>query len=447
VSSSAKSSLKPVVRHLACFDRFSPATVVDVVWSSPKGRHVAVITENGTAHLYVVPAAAFAWPPPRRARIAKNAGKGTRGRSSSHGKDEGQKGSMLDNAKQVFKKRSISGGNNTFSSFSNLSIMPASAGKAAKSSAAALGKAVAAGAKSYIHSGDNKLSLPKKTPNHDLPVSGCARWLTGNMEGYLTLANHGTLQIYRVKERYETKEEKEASASGTRKVVIEAPVLRTHYDLPYIRETLLSPVVAAYLDRGQNEGHPAAEGCTPDEHAVADDPEDIGKQLEGEWKLRRPSNHIAAGDSFSNLPLEGEHHQQVENHEGGVPVDSQAPQPSRRTHDRSHPLSHAEIQTLAPFVSFSADPKVSIFKYIIHSHDQHGCFHEGQHQQPQENEPWCFGNEIAGQKILVRKEKSLLSKDLNGNDMDGMDDEEFELLDGEWEGEGDEELPAETGMM
>lgn len=271
------------------------------------------------------------------------------------------------------------------------------------------------------------------------------------MKNHIALFHNGVVQVFRVRERYRTTEEG-ANAIGKREVVIAKPAKKLEFPLPCIRETIFAPVVAAYLEKVQNEPHPASEGSPP-ENATNDvviDPEEIGKLLEGEWKLRRPSDHVSAGDDFSNLPIEGDgsNSQHQEGAGGGVSVE-QAPHLGKyRLHDHNHPLSHAEIQTLAPFVPFSGDAKVSMFKYSVMEH--HSSFHGSQHQHQGEdpnfaNQPdvaWAFGNEIPGNKILVRKDRAFLTGGgLDSEDLDGMggevEDEEFELLDGEFEVEGE----------
>jgi WD40 repeat protein len=54
------------VRQVALFTRMSPCNIVDVVWTTPHGERIAVITANNTSHFLNMPSSAFAWPPMRR---------------------------------------------------------------------------------------------------------------------------------------------------------------------------------------------------------------------------------------------------------------------------------------------------------------------------------------------------------------------------------------------
>ena len=56
------------VRQLAKFERFSPSSIVDVQWESPLGNRFATLTQNRTIHMYDLPANALRWPPPRKAK-------------------------------------------------------------------------------------------------------------------------------------------------------------------------------------------------------------------------------------------------------------------------------------------------------------------------------------------------------------------------------------------
>ncbi|EEP81877.1 predicted protein [Uncinocarpus reesii 1704] len=54
------------VREIAKFDRLTKTSILDVRWTSPTGERLAVVTKNGTIHLYDIPRSAFQWPPLRR---------------------------------------------------------------------------------------------------------------------------------------------------------------------------------------------------------------------------------------------------------------------------------------------------------------------------------------------------------------------------------------------
>ena len=64
-------STAPRVRQLAKFPRYTTSTIVDIVWTPVTGERFAVVTKNGSIHLYDIPSSAFRWPPPRRIRRAR----------------------------------------------------------------------------------------------------------------------------------------------------------------------------------------------------------------------------------------------------------------------------------------------------------------------------------------------------------------------------------------
>lgn len=57
----------PRVRQIAKYARLSSSSIVDVIWTDPLGDRFAMLTRNGTVHVFDLPHSAFQWPPPRRA--------------------------------------------------------------------------------------------------------------------------------------------------------------------------------------------------------------------------------------------------------------------------------------------------------------------------------------------------------------------------------------------
>ena len=60
-------SSSPRVRQIAHFARLTTSTVLDVLWSDLVGDRFALTTRNGTVHVLDLPPSAFQWPPLRRA--------------------------------------------------------------------------------------------------------------------------------------------------------------------------------------------------------------------------------------------------------------------------------------------------------------------------------------------------------------------------------------------
>ena len=64
----------PHVRQICGFSRLTSARIVDVVWTLPGCRTVALVTERNTVHFLDIPRHLFHWPPPRRPRPAMQTG-------------------------------------------------------------------------------------------------------------------------------------------------------------------------------------------------------------------------------------------------------------------------------------------------------------------------------------------------------------------------------------
>ena len=56
------------VRQVAKYERFSPSMIVDVQWERPLGHRFAILTRNCTIHMFDLPDTALRWPPPRKAK-------------------------------------------------------------------------------------------------------------------------------------------------------------------------------------------------------------------------------------------------------------------------------------------------------------------------------------------------------------------------------------------
>ena len=61
----------PSVRQIARYTRMTVARIVDVAWTEPLGDKFALVTERGTVHIYSLPPSALQWPPPRRVLAAR----------------------------------------------------------------------------------------------------------------------------------------------------------------------------------------------------------------------------------------------------------------------------------------------------------------------------------------------------------------------------------------
>lgn len=57
----------PRVRQIAKFERLTSSTIIDVVWEPALGERFTLVTKKGTVHLFDLAASALRWPPLRRA--------------------------------------------------------------------------------------------------------------------------------------------------------------------------------------------------------------------------------------------------------------------------------------------------------------------------------------------------------------------------------------------
>ncbi|KAF2741783.1 hypothetical protein M011DRAFT_462978 [Sporormia fimetaria CBS 119925] len=228
------------VRQVARFARMTVTNVVDVVWSSPKPNRVAVITDNRTVHMFLMPSSAFQWPPSRR---VPKSGSGKPTADSSTGKDLG---GAVSSAMQVINgtakpflnavRTRNTGSGPRFPSLSSLGITPAAGAKSGKAVAAGVGKSI----NNIRHAGDNKLSLPT---SRDAVKPSSVRWFSGRGRGCIGLVAGGRLQIFRVYIRQSTdKGTSSYSTSISKKKIAELAV-------DPVPDGKLPPVVAMYLDQ------------------------------------------------------------------------------------------------------------------------------------------------------------------------------------------------------
>ncbi|KAF2197002.1 hypothetical protein GQ43DRAFT_227163 [Delitschia confertaspora ATCC 74209] len=242
----------PHVRQVARFARMTVTNVVDVAWSSPRGDRLAVITDKGTVHMFLMPASAFQWPPPRRNRKPAQTTKP----KQEEGPPNGGRGGAVTSAMQVIngtakpwldvvRTRTSSNGGSRFPSLSSLGIRPAAGAKSGKAVAVNVGKSLS----SIRHAGDNKLPLPTSSSG---VKPNALRWFTGKGRGSLGLVAGGVLQIYRIQMRPATSKGKSSSATSiTKKKIVE-------FGLTPVRNTLFPPSIAALLQAPSVETLPNA---------------------------------------------------------------------------------------------------------------------------------------------------------------------------------------------
>jgi hypothetical protein len=345
----------PHVRQVARFARMTVTNVVDVVWSAPKIDKLAVITDKGTVHMFLMPASAFQWPPSRRTRKISQPGKGREETAASGGR-----GGAVNTAMQAINGsarpfldavRSRNSSNGSRFTLSSLGMTPAVGAKSSKAVAVGVGKSI----NNIRHAGDNKLTLPA-SPSRVKPHS--VRWLTGKGRGSLALVAGGVLQIYRIQMRPATGKGKSANATSiSKKKLVE-------FGLTPIRDTPFAPSVAAQLNSQPSE-------------------QEQSYDIHGEWLPRSlPPRKSKGGVNLARKPV--------------------GPSPA--------PLSFSEIETNPPYQPFYTDRRVTRFKFARSSADVNDSSAEWFAQTPDlvsnlhhqdDNSPWLFGGDVEAIRIAA----------------------------------------------
>ncbi|PSN63169.1 hypothetical protein BS50DRAFT_105782 [Corynespora cassiicola Philippines] len=344
----------PHVRQVARFARMTVTNVVDVIWSAPRIDKVAVITDKGTVHMFLMPASAFQWPPSRRVRKPNESAK-PKEETAAAGRGGAVNSAMQainGTAKPFFNAvRSRNNSNGSRFTLSSLGMTPAAGAKSGKAVAAGVGKSI----NNIRHAGDNKLTLPV-SPSGVKPYS--VRWMTGKGRGSVALVSGGVLQIYRIHMRPATGKGKSANATSiSKKKLVE-------FGLAPIRDTLFAPSVAAQLYPQHGE------------------PEN-SHEIHGEWLPRSLPNKKSKPGTTPRKPV--------------------GPSPA--------PLSFSEIETNPPYQPFYTDRRVTRFVYsrplgdIQESNSEYPLYLQ---QTPDlisnlhhddDTSPWLFGEPVESTRI------------------------------------------------
>lgn len=339
----------PHVRQVARFTRMTVANVIDVVWSTPRAEKLAVITDKGTVHMFIMPSSAFQWPPPRRIRqpVPATSSKETSTSAGSGGAVNTAMQAINGTAKpfiDAVRARNTSTGPRF--SLASLGVTPAAGAKSGKAVAAGVGKSI----NNIRHAGDNKLALPT-SPSGVKPYS--VRWLTGRGRGSIALVSGGMLQLWRVQMRFTSGKGKSSNtASITRKKVAE-------FGLAPIRNIAFPPSISEQL------------------FAQPGDPEPM-QGFYGDWlprslPSRKPGSRGAKGAEPSAAPL-----------------------------------SYSEIETNPPYQPFYTDRRVTRFVYSRPAMDVQesssvyqspipGITSDLHHEES--DTPWLFGEDVEAVRI------------------------------------------------
>ncbi|KAH0562198.1 hypothetical protein GP486_003109 [Trichoglossum hirsutum] len=336
---------RPHVRQIARFTRLTVANIVDVVWTTPTGERLAIVTEKRTVHILDLPTAAFQWPPPRKAIPPSAAFSNPRGTAKEDSTNDTHQtiaagaSSAVTAAVQMVNSKAqpiISAARRRRSSGASLGLKITSPGggvQGGKSVAAGLSKSLGAATETVSNlrnTGENRLHLPGG-PGSAAP--GCVKWLDGKERGLVSIVCGGTLRIHEAKPGRAGKGvERRKRLTGLRPVEFALPSLPG--------DTAVASVVEDVA-------------CKPDRGA-----------LSGYW-VSRPL--MAAKDAKMKTD--------------------------------PHPLSYAEIETNPPYQPFHTDRRINLFVYGSLPQDEHDALASIHHVG--DSSPWVFGQPIQATKLDV----------------------------------------------
>ncbi|CAO2657282.1 Nn.00g034080.m01.CDS01 [Neocucurbitaria sp. VM-36] len=339
----------PHVRQVARFTRMTVANVIDVIWSAPRIDKLAVVTDKGTVHMFLMPASAFQWPPSRRMRQPTPSAK-PKEATSPTGPGGAVNSAMqaINGTAKPFIDAVRARNSSTGSRFSlaSLGVTPAAGAKSGKAVAAGVGKSIS----NIRHAGDNKITLPVSSSGVK-PYS--VRWLSGKGRGSITLVSGGVLQLWRVQMRASAGKGKSSNtASITKKKAAE-------FGLAPIRNSSLPPSIIEQLFPQPGDPEPTQE-------------------FYGEWLPRSLPSHKTGARGRTAAGLS------------------------------PAPLSFSELETNPPYQPFYTDRRVTRFVYSRHSPEVQGSGSEYQLFAPgvisnlhhdDDSSAWLFGEDVEAIRI------------------------------------------------
>ncbi|KAJ5746791.1 hypothetical protein N7520_011973 [Penicillium odoratum] len=200
----------PNVRQVARYARLTTSSIVDVIWTSPVGDRLAIITRKGTVHVFDLPQSAFQWPPFRRVRSAPKksptidpmsdeiSGQATGGNPLSAAMK------LVGGKTQPFfsavRGRVPSTSGTAFPNISGFALPTAAGIKGGKVVAAGLSKSMGAAATGTVHTlrhvGENRLHLAGLARD---PAPSRVVWICNKGLIYLGVVDDGNFKLYRLK--------------------------------------------------------------------------------------------------------------------------------------------------------------------------------------------------------------------------------------------------------
>jgi hypothetical protein len=341
-SDSETSARSAKVMQLAKFARLTPSNIVDIEWKSPTGDRFAVVTKNGTIHVFDLPLSAFQWPSPRRSLHLVPSSAPTSPSVSAQPDDNTAAGSVFSSALKLAGKtqpilsnlrgrapsigmsNAVGSGNNTIGFASATGI------RGSKVVAAGLSRSVGAATgtvNSLRHAGDNRLHLNSLARN---PARSRVCWSQHREQQSLMVIDGQCIKSFSVSRR------RASSKPGRQSLSVIDSNSSFSLSLPATEQlAALSGNAKSALPHESDSGEGSATGY---------------------WAYGKPSR-----------PL----------------------QQTRIV----HPLSCAEIETNAPYQPFHSDRRVNLFVYSNKFAGSTSTDEQG---------PWTFGDDIATTRLDIR---------------------------------------------
>jgi hypothetical protein len=341
----------PRVRQIAKFPRLTSSSVVDVVWSPPVGDRLAVITRNGTVHVFDLPLSAFQWPPFRRGRRAVPvSAPASPAVHPQHDEVAAPAGGVLASAKRLASKTqpmlanlrgrtpSVGGGVSGISanSIGFASVAGVRSGKAVAAGLSQSLEAAAGTVNTLRHAGDSRVHLSNMAKD---PARARVVWTRSS----ILVIDGMVVRSYSVRRA-------QATGKGRQDVSIVDTSGAISTKLPKLGE-----LASISTEKQKRQGDGLEER--------------IEGMVAGYWMSR---------SSVAKASLED-----------------------------AHPLSRAEIETNAPYQPFHSDRRVNLF---LHSAGE--TLSDSQiptasviflgASDPASPEKWVFGNELPATKVNLR---------------------------------------------
>ncbi|KAL3481159.1 hypothetical protein BJX99DRAFT_243804 [Aspergillus californicus] len=218
------------VRQVARYSRLTESHIVDVIWCPPSGDRLAIVTLQGTVHVFDLPRNAFQWPPFRRARPSRI-------KQSTNDIPSEELAVQKSNTNPLSTAIKLVGGrtqpifeavrgrkSSVGAAFPTGFTIPSAAGLGGKAVAAGLSKSMGAAASGTVntlrHVGVNRLHLSGLNRE---PAASRVTWITHKGQPFLALLAGGYFRLYRIKRSFSSTSRQSQSVIGNKEVEFRLP--------------------------------------------------------------------------------------------------------------------------------------------------------------------------------------------------------------------------------